>query len=69
MGTSVDPIAPDSRSENVLVDCISVQPEKWALDLFSGTGSVTDELTRLVYSVVSLDSDPHSNATIQCDAR
>ena len=39
-------------------------PHKYALDLFSGTGSTTKVLKQHGYTVISLDSDPQYNATI-----
>ena len=40
---------------------------KRALVLFSGTGTVTSELSRLGFEVVSLDADPANKATLQTD--
>ena len=41
--------------------------KKWALDLFSGTGSVREVLEKHGYTVVSVDNDPRWHADVRED--
>ena len=66
MGTVTDKPT-DADISNVLADELYPQPEKWAFDLFSGTGSVSNELARLCFKVISLDNDARCQPTILCD--
>ena len=50
------------RREEPLVGCKEGE-EKWALVLFSGTGSVKHALENMGYHVVSVDWDPSGRQT------
>jgi hypothetical protein len=58
-----DPIDPPVTRSYAVKD--SGKPT--ALDLFSGTGSVSDELQQQGYHVTTLDQDPACDATWTCD--
>ena len=54
----------DTGDSEMLVQVVTIARPKYALELFSGTGSTTKVLEQHGYTVISLDSDPKYNATI-----
>ena len=57
------PISSIGQGDVQLVSSVSARPVRRALDLFSGTGSVGRELSRLGFDVVSVDVDPANGPT------
>ena len=68
MGTSAGTEVPEAAGDGEPVTCVaSTEPVRRALDLFSGTGSVSVELALHGFLVDSLDADPACEALWQCD--